>query len=273
MAKRTEMAAPADTDLALDDEYARQLLGGLMESRTTVVEVGGGKPLLRLISGDWLFGQGDDPVQPGSHWAINVKTLRWGFVCWTDYPKGTKNKRLGLVTVPMTQNRPPRPDPIEGFAFTDYFNVEALCLDGEDEGLEVSYGTNSVGGTRAFLRLRDAIILQLQKDIQYPCPVVTLSSESYKGNYGLTYNPIFTITGWADLGGNLAPAAGSAQAKLAPQAPPAAPAAPAAPARQRKAPLNGDAVQTVQTVPDPVQTVPDPAPVHTGQRRRHRPAF
>jgi len=288
MAKKTDIAAPAASDLVIDQDYAQQLLGGLLESRTTVLATGGGKPLLRLArDGEWIFGQGDDPVQEGSHWAINVRTLGWGSVCWTNYPAGQKNKRLGLVVAPMTQPKPPTPAPIEGFAFTDYICFDALCLDGDDEGLEVTYGSNSIGGMRAFVKLRDAIILQLQKDIRYPCPVVTLEQEDYKhSSYGKIFNPIFTITGWADLGGNLAPT-GTAAAKPAPAA--SAPAAPAEPARKRKPPLGNNG--TIPVNPADVAAkqaglaagmhefkdangpeVPDPAPVHTGQRRRHRPA-
>ena len=266
----------AKNDLTtLDADYANQLLGGLLESRTTVMATGGGKSLLRLArDGEWIFGQGDDPVQKGSHWAINVKTLGWGSVCWTNYPTGQKNKRLGIVVAPMTQPKPAVPAPIEGFPFVDFVTFDLLCLDGEDEGLEVTYGANSVGGMRAFIKLRDAIIGQLQKDIRYPCPVVTLSTEDYKHNsYGKIFNPIFNITGWADLGGNLAPAGGPTP-QVSPQAPVAAPAEPA---RKRKAPLVGDNAPVAEAAPAPVQPDPGPAPVstqqaHTGQRRRHRPA-
>jgi hypothetical protein len=254
---KNDLATPQASDLALDQDYAAQLLGGLMESRTTVLNTGGsGKPLLRMVEGKWIFGQSDDAVQKGSHWAINVRSLGWGHVCWTAF-KGQKNKRLGLVVGPLTKEQPPRPDPIEGFAFQDYVTFDALCLDGDDEGLEVTYGTNSMGGLRAFSKLRDAIIAQLQKDISHPCPVVTLSSEGYKGNYGQNYNPIFTITGWADLGGNLA-ATGAGQAK-----PVRAEPAPAAPAARVKAPLQEP--EDVQEAPVSTQQA------HVGQRRRHRP--
>ena len=259
------------TTTGLDQDYAAQLLGGLMESRTTVLATGGGKPLLRLArDGEWIFGQGDDLVEEGSHWAINVRTLAWGSVCWTNYPTGQKNKRLGLVVAPMTQAKPPVPAPIEGFAFVDYVTFDLLCLDGEDAGLEVTYGANSVGGMRAFTKLRDAIIVQLQKDIQHPCPVVTLETEDYKHNaYGKIFNPIFIITGWADLGGNLAPT-GTGQAKQAPLSAPAA--APAEPVRRRKAPSGVTGADIQAADPGPA---PGPMPTqqaHTGQRRRHRPA-
>ena len=93
MAKTIAPQAAA-ADLALtDEEYAKQLLSGLIESRTTVLATGGGKPLLRLLKdGIWVFGQDDAEVQKGSHWAINVKTLGWGSVCWTNYPDGPEEQ-------------------------------------------------------------------------------------------------------------------------------------------------------------------------------------
>ena len=103
-------------------------MSGLVESRTTLVAPGGGKPLLRLLKdGNWVFGQDDATVEKGSKWAINVKTLGWGWVCWTNY-EGEKNKRLGLVIGSMKESRPPQPAPIQGFAFKEYYTFDALCV-------------------------------------------------------------------------------------------------------------------------------------------------
>jgi hypothetical protein len=247
MAKQ-DLTTPAAGGALVDHEaFAAQLLGGLQESRAVVLNTGGGgKPLLRLLKdGDWVFGQDDADVQAGSHWAINVASIGWGSVCWTNYPAGQKNKRLGLVVVPITQAKPATPAPIEGFPFTDFVTFDMLCLDGDDEGTEVTYGTSSIGGMRAFTKLRDAIIAQLQKDVRTPCPVVTLTEESYKGAYGKTYNPIFNITGWADLGGVV-----STETKQAEEALPgpgnASPAAAAEPARKRKPALGATGADLAQ---------------------------
>jgi hypothetical protein len=272
-----QLTNPASTALVSDEEFTQQLLGGLAESRQVVLNTGGGKPLLRLLKdGEWVFGQGDDPVQEGSHWAINVRTIGWGSVCWTNYPQGQSNKLLGKVIGPITQPKPATPAPIEGFPFTDFVTFDLLCLDGDDEGVEVSYGTSSIGGMRAFTKLRDAIMAQIQRDPRTPCPVVTLTNESYKGKYGKTYNPILNITGWATLAGV---PAGEAVA----EAPKEVVAAPAEPARKRKAPLGVTGAELAQAELNAKPGVqgsappidPEPLPstqqAHTGQRRRHRP--
>lgn len=259
MSKDNALSTTSENALALGDDYAAELLTGLVESRTQLVAPGGGKPLLRLLKdGHWVYGQDDAEVEKGSKWAINVKTLGWGSVCWTKY-EGQKNKRLGLVCGPMSQPKPPTPAPIEGFPFVDYFTFDALCVSGRDKGTEVTYGTNSVGGTRAMTKLRDALINRLQtpEGPRYPCPVITLEQEDYKGDYGKIFNPIWPIVGWADLGGNLAPTEG----KPASSPPASAPAA-AKPAKPRKVP------EAVATPEEPVSTVQ----AHAGQRRRHRPA-
>lgn len=275
---KTELnTIPGGTDLVSDEEFTAALLGGLSESRQVVLNTGGGKPLLRLLTdGTWVFGQADDEVQPGSHWVINVKTIGWGSVCWTNYPQGQKNKLLGKVIGSITQPKPPTPAPIEGFPFTDFVTFDMLCLDGEDEGVEISYGTSSIGGMRNFTKLRDAIIAQLQRDPRTPCPVVTLTEESYKGKYGKTYNPIMEITGWATLGGEVAVGSQAVQER---QVPASVPPAPAEPARKRKAPLGATGADlTEAAVAAQQEAAVDPAPLqstqqaHTGQRRRHRPA-
>ena len=258
-----------------DEEFTQQLLTGLVETRTQITDVlGGGKHILKMPEGGvWTFGQENVEVQEGSHWCINVKTIGWGWCVWTE--EGGKNKKHAVVNS-VLQPLPQRPMPIQGKAFSNYFSFDLVCLDGEDAGVEVTYGANTVGIAKAFPKLRDAIIAQIQRDPKHPCPVVTLSSEDYRNSYGQQYNPVFTITGWADLGGNLAPTGTSPK----PQVPPptaAAPAEPAAPARKRKAPLGDPGPLTSSAQVEAAQADPGPAPVstqqaHTGQRRRHRPA-
>jgi hypothetical protein len=270
-----QLTNPATTALS-DDDFTQALLGGLAESRQVVLNTGGGKPLLRLLTdGTWVFGQGDDEVQQGSHWVINVKTIGWGSVCWTNYPQGQKNKLLGKVIGSIMQPKPPTPAPIEGFPYTDFVTFDMLCLDGDDEGVEVSYGTSSIGGMRLFTKLRDAIIAQLQRDPRTPCPVVTLTEESYKGKYGKTYNPIMEITGWATLGGEVAAGLQATQER---QVSASVPPAPAEPVRKRKAPLGVTGADLTKAAVAAQQTEPAPEPLqstqqaHTGQRRRHRPS-
>ena len=59
LTKRDEAGLPAD--------FLQKLSSGIAESRATTIIAGGGKPLLRLLKGGhWVFGQGNEEVQPGS---------------------------------------------------------------------------------------------------------------------------------------------------------------------------------------------------------------
>jgi hypothetical protein len=270
MANNISPTAPNALSLT-DAEFTQQMLTGLVEVRaTTVLDAGGGKPILKMPEGGiWLFGMDDNPVQEGSHWCINVRSMRWGWGAWTE--EDGKNRKH-VVDASVWQPMPPRPVPVGGKAYSNHFSFDLVCLDGEDEGAEVAYGANTFGIAKAFPKLRDAIIAQLQRDPAHPCPVVVLSSEGYRNNYGQQYNPVFTITGWADLGGNLAPT-GTAPPKAPPTTEAAAPEA----ARKRKAPLGANGAPAAEATPAPAQADPGPVPTptqaaHTGQRRRHRPA-
>lgn len=179
------------------------LLDGLRQSKAETV-LSGGLPLLRLIkSGDWVFGQQNDPVQEGSSWAINPNSLGHGYSCWTNHPGATKNEIVGEVMVSMTEKKPLRDSlPVHQWPWNEQRWFQLKCLDGSDEGVEVLYKTSSDGGMRAVDALLGDLIRQLQDDPEHPVPVVNLDVDSYQHpKWGLTFKPIFTIVGWATLDG------------------------------------------------------------------------
>jgi hypothetical protein len=245
----------------LPADFATQLSAGIAESRATTV-LGGGMPLLKMAkSGEWLFGQNNVDVQPGSRWVVNIVSLMHGYVCWVDNGPGNKNTKEGEVMVPMTQPKPMKPPPLKGTEFKEQRSFQAKCLDGEDRGTEVQYNTNSDGGLKAFDRLAltvqktlDAYRQQPHGSPAYVFPVLKLDSEFYDDiRYGRIYKPIFEIVGWADMRGNLA----GERPKPESAAPPAA-----APKRVRKQPV--ETVQSNVTPMAPVST----QQAHVGQRRR-----
>jgi hypothetical protein len=193
---------------ALSTDLASRFIAGIAESRaTTTIEVGGGKPLLRMLkTGEWVYGQANDEVQDGSAWAVNIMTLSHGWVCWTKHDKG-KNQKLGEVMASVLEPKPPRPDPIDGNAYKEQRGFDLKCMDGEDEGVEVAHKMTSMGGIRGIDGLLAAIQKQLRSDPAHPCPVVVLETESYVGSYGKTYNPIYRVVDWVDLQGEPASAA------------------------------------------------------------------
>jgi hypothetical protein len=77
---------------------------------------------------------------------------------------------------------------------------EAKCILGEDEGVEVLYKVNSIGGLRAFDGLIASVRQQLDDNAEYPVPVLQLSASPYDHQkYGQIFNPIFELVGWLDM--------------------------------------------------------------------------
>jgi hypothetical protein len=191
---------------ALSNDLADRLLAGIEESQSTTLVAGGGKDLIKLSKNDgtWNIGQADEPMQVGSRWLINILSICHGFICWSNYPGSRKNERLGEVMVPMSEPKPSKPGPIEGFPFQEQRSFEAICLNGEDAGAEVMFKNGSVGTMKGFKKLEDAVKSQLRTDRAFPCPVIMFKSEKYKhSDYGWIHNPIFEVVDWSDLQGNL----------------------------------------------------------------------
>ena len=226
-------------DLEISEEWADQLASGIAESNATVSRAGGGKPLLRLgRQGAWIIGQNDDPVQPGSEWAINPASVGHGWVAWDENPDRTQSKMLGEVLVPVTEKRPPMPDPLPHSTWKEQRVCELACLNGEDEGLEVLYKANSYGGVQAMADVTTQIVNQVRKERgkmpKHLVAVVTLGVDSYEHKkWGKTLKPIITVVDWLTMQGE----GGSREEAAEPEvvAAPVAARASAAPRRQRPA--------------------------------------
>jgi hypothetical protein len=260
-------------ELALPDDYAAKLMSGIAETRATTKLAGfGGKDLLRLNDqdGSWNFGQSNEDVQPGSRWAVNVRSLMHGYTCWVE--RGKKNELVLDAMVPVTQPKGIQPPPIEGKECKDTRAFDLKCLDGADKDTEVHYKSASDGCIRATDALLAKIYNQIAADKVFVHPVITLGSESYwnaKWNKNI-HKPVFELVGWANSNGEVMRAADSAQ--VAAPEPVAVPVQPAAPARKRKPPLA--AVPQEEPAPVAPAAAAEPTqPVSTvqarvGQRRR-----
>lgn len=253
-------------------EWVNSLIVGVDNSRAETPVIGGGKPILRLLkSGIWVFGQTDDPVQEGSRWAVNPRSVMHGFTCWSDYPGNTKNELLGERMVPVTERKPVKPEPIGGFEWKEQRVFDVKCMTGDDEGTEVVFKTASIGGMRAFDVFLAELGKQARKDPGHLVAILEFEVTSYQHvKYGQIFNPVLNIVGWADMDGN--PAGSAAVA-----APAAAPAAAAKPVRTRKASLKGaptqEAAETAErveyTAPQATQAMPQRA---GAAPRRQRPS-
>jgi len=185
----------------LSADMLAKLRSGFQASITSTPIGLGGLPILRLLkSGQWVFGQGDDPVQDGSEWAINPLSVKHGWSCWSNYPGNAKNQLLGEVMAPATDPKPGKPADIDGFEFKEQRIFDARCTNGTDEGVEVVYKVASWGGVAACNDLMAAFLRQLDIDDTHPVPIVQFDKRPYQhSKWGQVFNPAFTIVGWANM--------------------------------------------------------------------------
>jgi hypothetical protein len=237
-----EMTAPK---VQLPADFVERLTKGIAESRASTVIATGGKPILRLLKeGAWVFGQGNEEVQQGSRWAINIATIEHGFICWID------GAVRGETMTSVFNHKPQRPPPIEGTDYKEQRSFDMKCMDGDDQDTEVLYKVSSKSGIDATVKLFAAIQGRAEEDKVFIFPVVTLGIDHYPHKkHGRIYTPVFNIVGWVDANGN-APTAGNGRDRgpdrfVADDEQEEAPAPTAPRVRQRKAPLT-EQPQTTQ---------------------------
>jgi hypothetical protein len=252
--------SPRTQGTAIGADLLGKLKSGIAESRANTV-IAGGKPLLRLLrDASWVFGQKDDPVEEGSLWAINPLSIAHGWVAWTNHQNGQKNSIVGEVMTAVHSPKPERPAPVDGWAFTEQRMFELRCMNGDDEGTEVTYKISSVGGMRAVDDLLATLQGQLNSNPLYPCPVVELLSDSYQHTtYGKIYVPILQVEDWATMDGLLLSEETPAVAAAPPPPPPPPPAPVAA------APVPKPTRKSAAAAPAPA------APVEPEPTARRRP--
>jgi hypothetical protein len=184
-------------------------LGGLkanLQNVATSIVTPGGDFLLRLVQGAWVYGAENVEVEDGSEWAVNPLSLQHGYVAWSDYKK-KKNEILAEVMVPAGQPLPHinelrevKDDEGNVCEYKHQIGFQLQCLTGADAGEQVLYKPTSIGGLNACKDLLNAIIEQLDKDIENPVAVLTLEVDSYIHKvYGKTMVPVLTIVDWVPL--------------------------------------------------------------------------
>jgi hypothetical protein len=184
------------------------------------------KPILSFRSreeGTWTIGQDGTVVDEGSTAAINLASLRHGYICFSG-----DNKVLGEHLVPASQPKPLVTElPNHGFPWQEQLAVDMKFIDGADAGAEVVFKPTTLGGKDVLLGVIDTT-LNLIRGGQHDgktVPVVRLERDSYQHQkYGRVWVPLLTIANWMSPEG---PPPASA-----PPPPPRTPA-PAAPAAEQ----------------------------------------
>ena len=246
-----------------DSELRRQeLLGGLANISHSIDEAGGvasGLPFIGISSeGIWCYGQDRTDVQPGSHWAVDVRSLKHGFIAW---PPATVKERkpLGERMVPASMPLPRQTElPDVGAPYQLQFSFELLCMDGEDAGVMALYKNGSYGAKVIVQTLVEEIRKQAKRDQTKLCPVVKLEIRSYvhKEWKKTIYNPVLEITRWITFEDYDSSAEPQQPAAVAPPQPAPQPQ----PVRRRQA-------AAPQPEPPPPPPPPQPTPLPTGRRR------
>ena len=131
------------------------LQAALANVNTAAIIGRSGLPMLlfkREGSGTWMFGQKKTIPEPGSRWAVNPMTFKYGFICFND------NKVLGEHLVSVSQPKPLITDMQDvGFPWQEEWAVNLKCLDGADAGVEVTFKATTRGQIQAVVLLVDLV--------------------------------------------------------------------------------------------------------------------
>jgi len=169
----------------------------------------GGKAFLSYSGkmGKYSFGKDKENIT-GDVIVVNTPTLRHGWALWVD--KSCTSKYVSFVhdlpaapqEEPNKQGKMQSPAEARGF--------DAAFLD--DKETIISFETSTMGGRKAVDSVLNALkVKSASGEANFLFPVITLNENSYEGNNGTVYNPVFKITDWMDQEGNLE----SGTAKLA----------------------------------------------------------
>lgn len=276
---------PVKTNGNLPDHVGRMqdLLDGISNIANSIADAGGvasGLPFIGLNGdGQWSFGQERLKAQPGSKWAVDIRTLSHGYIAWPD--PGTKDRKpLGERMVPANSPLPPLSSlPNVGVPYQQQFSFEMLCLSGDDKGTLAIYKNGSHGAKKLIQALVNDIRKQARLDPESLCPVATLEVESYfNAKWGKTnHNPVLNILYWigyGDYDNNDDPEDAPPPPAPEPVVTPPRPQE-ATPTPQPKAAARGQGRPA--PAPEPVATArggaeaPTPIPTPGPARRRQRP--
>ena len=194
--------APAPAGGALTSLAALQ--AALAKVNTAAIIGRTGLPMLlfksRQTNGTWMFGQKKTIPEPGSRWAINPMSIKWGCICF-----GDNKKVLGEYLVSVSLPKPLITEMQDvGFPWQEEWAVNMKCLDGADAGIEVIFKATTHGQIQAINLLIDLVRNRInggQHDGKI-APIVLLEKDSYPhSQFGKVWIPVLNIIDWMRLDG------------------------------------------------------------------------
>ena len=188
-----------------------------LETAVTTVSLGSGDIafLKMLKTGSFVYGSDETEVAENSVWAVNPQAFAMGFQAWGLQGSSDEGELLGeemaLVSeLPVIKGNLPD----VGAPWKQMLSMQLACIEGDDKGLVLQYGTTSKGGIKAVNGLMQALVKRIKDpkaDGKF-VPVIVLEDEFYKHKkYGRIYTPIFTIEKWIDLADAMPAAPGETQ--------------------------------------------------------------
>ena len=179
-------------------------MAGLANSVAVVGAAAGGEQFLKMTKfGEFVFGMEDLEVEEGSTWAINPTQFQHGWICWGTKQHGTDGECLGEVMAPAAGPLPEESSlPSKPGNWTKQISISLRCMDGEDEGIQAVFKTNSLGGRKAYAAIVGEVVAKIQDEDVACVPVVTMEADSYTHKkYGKIFTPEFKIVEWITLDG------------------------------------------------------------------------
>ena len=151
--------------------------------------------------GLWVFGREETPVQDGARYAVNIPNAMHGYTGWGDKKHDNEGSPLGDELVSIAEPLPAKAGlpQIDG-TWSQAGALQLACIEGDDEGLQFIFKTNSMGGLEAFGNLLTAFAERVESGESDIIPVVELHNTSYKhSTYGKIYKPVLTVVDWVPL--------------------------------------------------------------------------
>src|SRR6056297_580511 len=173
-----ELTVPADL---------ANMAAALQTSSTQAGTAGGGDLYAKMTKfGEFVYGAEGTEFEEDSVWAINPTGFRHGFICWHDgFPTGE-------VLVPATQPMPQESElpQVQG-SWSKQIGIQMRCTNGEDEGVQVLFKSNSLGGRKAYAAILQAVISRIQGGHEDCVPLVKCENDHYTHkSYGRIFTPV-----------------------------------------------------------------------------------
>lgn len=201
------------TGLMSREDLAKSLNSAAMQ----MPAVGGENQYLKMTKkGEWVYGQEETEIEPGSLWALNPLSFQQGWVAWDTEAGGAPLQeimvsinrpmpdKLSLPKLPMST--PDKRGNSYQLEYQEQRSAVFMCVSGEDEGVTCEYKQSSTGAMKLFGSLINSVLAKAEKGDEI-VPIGVFDSKPYDHKkYGEIFNPLFNIAEWRTIDDTTPPA-------------------------------------------------------------------